>query len=832
MAAVAAPAAGMPSGRPRVPGQIGTVDTLAGPGFCRESATPEPASTAVGALAASAGGGGALWYETGPLGEGLLTKVLSSASVVVEHTGIRDPAGPDPSQGRAGLRLRAASALASDGQGGVLVAEPTAIVRFGQGSSTVAGVRSAPPGEDDRAMGDGGALVNARFRRLLAIATDSSGNVYAADELDRRRSTITIRFANRNSDPVVFYPGTGQEISVAPGTIDTITGTAGTSGSSDLVAVAPVLAVAEGRLYVAASRPGPRPRATVRMINLGGAEITTHAATVAPGAMATIATVVGGGRVTSTGAEAVSPLPGMAADAAGNLFLADRDNHRIRRLGPDGETTTFAGTSAPGFNGNDRLAVTARLDRPYDVEVGAGGRVYVSDAGNGQVRYVDTGGTIHAALGNGASNRWVCGGGAGSRAPSSSNQPHPGQPVSVAATRSGDVYLTGPLLTQVQRVAASGGLRSIVGGSAVVGCGEPAGCEAKEGEPARSAHLEQPLALALTGGGRLYVQDGSRVRLVNLGRDQLRAHGLTVAPGTVRTVAGGRPTATDSRPEVATDGKAIGAQIGPSVPVAALAADHRGNLFIADGLNRSVRQVDDGGAISTLLAGPPPGAASRQDPGCCPCCAVPSGLALDGADNLYIADLLTRQVWFLNRGTSPVMVHGVSAAPGAVVPVAGAGGNAGSQDEGVRAGDAQLAPLGLTVDKSGNLFVVHGHTVRRVDARGTITTVAGTGQEGFNGDGLKGPLTALRFPTQVAIDTCGNLLIADSGNDRIRRLNLSRSCASATIPGPSAPPRRSPTAAFAAAAALAGVAGVMAFRRRRRPRRASPAAASKMPQGS
>lgn len=830
--AVVAPAAAMPPGRPLVAGQVGTVDTLAGPGFCRGSAAPEPASTAVGALAASTGGGGALWYESGPLGAGVLTKVLSSASVVVEHTGASEPRGPHPSVEGAGPTLRGASNLASDGRGGALVAQPTAIMQFGQGASTLAGVRSAASGGDSPAMGDGGPLVHARFRRVVAISTDSSGNTYVADELDRRRSTIAVRFANRSPDPVTFYAGTALEINIAPGTIDTIAGTAATAGSPALVAVAPVLAASGGRLYVAASQPGSRRRATVRMINLGGAELTAHGATVAPGATATVATVVGGQRVTSVASDPVSPLPGIAADEGGNLFLADRDNHRVRRLGPGGETTTFAGTGAPGFNGNDRAAVTAHLDRPYDVEVGAGGRVYVSDAGNAQVRYVDKGGTIHAALGNGASNTWVCGGSARSGTASSRDQPHLGLPMSLAATRSGDVYLTGPPLAQVQRISASGGLRSIVGGSSVGGCGEPAGCEAKDGEPARAARLEQPVAIALNRGGGMYVQETSRIRLVNLGRRQLHAQGVTVAPGTVRTVAGGGTAAAGSGRELRTDGKAIGAQIGTAPAFAALAADRTGNLFIADGLNRSVRQVDTDGRISTLLAGPPPGAASRQDPGCCPCCAVPTGLALDAADNLYVADLLTRQVWFLNRGTSPVAVHGVAVAPGAVVPVAGTAGGGGSDDEGVPARDAQLAPLGVAVDKLGNLFVVHGHTVRRVDASGNITTVAGTGQQGFNGDGLEGRLTALNYPTQVALDTCGNLLIADSRNDRVRRLNLSRSCVRVSLTGPSATARRPWLAAgAAAAAALAGVASVMAFRRRRG-RRASPAAAGKMPQGS
>lgn len=810
----------MPPGRPRVPGQVGTVDTLAGPGFCRGSTRPEPASSTVGAVAASVGeaAGGALWYETGPPGEGLLTKVLSSASAVVEHTGL--PAEGEERQRGPSRAVRAASRLAADGRGGVLVAGPTAVVQFGQGATVVAGMRSVPAGQYRGASGDGVPLAQARFRRLLAIATDSAGNAYVADEVDRRRSTIAIRFLNRSTAPIAFYAGTLHEVTVAPGTIGTIAGAAGIPGISRLVAAAPVLAVADGRLYVGAVRPGPRPRATVRVVNLGGAKLDAHGTMVAPGAAATVATVLGRAGGASVGPDPVSPLPGIAADAAGNLFLAEQGNHRVRLLGPGGAMTTFAGTGAPGFNGNDRPAASARLDRPYDVEVGPAGRIYLSDAGNGQVRYVDRAGLIHAALGNGAGNRSRCGGGAEPTGTAPLDQPHPGQPVSLAASSGGDVYLTSPGLAGVQRLGASGALRPVVGGPAAAACGGPSGCEPSdpsEAEPAATARLTTPLALALGPAGTLYIQDAGRVRLVNLGRRQLRSHGMTIPPGTVRTVAGGAPAAGAAAG--ASDGvNAVAGPIGTSLPVGAVATDSRGNLFIADGLNRSVRQVDAGGRITTLLAGPALEVAARQRPGCCSCCAVPTGLAVDRGGNLYVGDLLTRQVWYLNRGRAPVTVHGVAVAPGAAEPVAGAGRREGTPDEDVPALDAQLEPLGLAAGASGDLYVVHGHTVRRVDTRGTITTVVGTGQQGFNGDGLKGPLTALNHPAQVAIDACGNLLVADSRNDRVRRLNLQSSCSAAPPPAPSAEDGRLPAIGLGAITTVALTLAGAAERRRRQRR--------------
>lgn len=106
-------------------------------------------------------------------------------------------------------------------------------------------------------------------------------------------------------------------------------------------------------------------------------------------------------------------------------------------------------------------------------------------------------------------------------------------------------------------------------------------------------------------------------------------------------------------------------------------------------------------------------------------------------------------------------------------------GTPGFGGDGGPAVEAQLRrPAGLAVDRQGNLYIADAgeNSVRRVDKSGTISTAVGTGTPGFNGDGYKGPLTQLNLPLDVAVDNCGNVLIADKGNDRIRRLQVARSC--------------------------------------------------------
>lgn len=812
LVSVGVPASAAPPARLGAPGPVGTVDTVAGPGFCEGETAPDPASRDVGALAVDASAAGVLWFESGPPHEGMVAAVLNNSSVAVERIGVDRPAEQERGGSAGAPDVVSAGGLAGDGSGGLLVAKPRVILRLAAGGlTTVAGSTSSGSLEQSAAaLGDGGPLGGARFSYIAAVATDSSGNVYVADEVDRSTAEPSIRFLNRSDHPVTFYPGTPHELSVSPGTIDTIAG-ATVNGDDNPVGWprptggAPVLAVAPGRLYIATALPGPSRRATVQMINLGAGELRAHGAALAPGAMSTVATVVGGAVGKGLlGRPRVSSLPGIAADGQGNLFLAELDNHRVRRVDAAGATTTFAGTGAAGFNGNDRPATTARLDRPYDVDVGPGGRVYISDAGNAQVRFVDEAGIIHPTLGNGITARSTCPAVAGSQAGTAGRSPQTGMPQGLAADKYGNIYAT-TSRRQIHRLSPSGTLRAIAGRPAS-SCSALAGC---------------PMAIALRPGGGLYFQDENRILFMNLGRNPLKVHGVLVAPGATRKVAGGGPAPPATPATGNGDGaSALGAPIGaPQGRPAALAADRRGNLFFVDHSSyqdnthgASLRRVDARGTITTIFSPPERGADGRVDR--TRCCGFVAGLAVDEADSLYV--VASGRVWFLNRSSTPVVVHQASVPPGAAVAVAGSA-TEGTLDEAVPALEADLPFLiGLTVDRSHNLYLLTGHTVRRVDTTGTITTVVGTGQRGFNGDGLKGPLTALYQPSGLVLDACGNLLIADSTNDRVRRLNLVASCPRLAAAAPP-PNRRLPLAVgmIVALALAIGLCSRFAIRRRR-----------------
>ncbi|MEJ7764717.1 MAG: hypothetical protein WKF86_04420, partial [Acidimicrobiales bacterium] len=248
-----------------------------------------------------------------------------------------------------------------------------------------------------------------------------------------------------------------------------------------------------------------------------------------------------------------------------------------------------------------------------------------------------------------------------------------------------------------------------------------------------------------------------------------------------------------------------------AVALAAGQANGR-NLVIADSANGVVRQVDSKGVITTIL---PPAAKGQTT-----CCQRPTLLARGPADSLYVVES-EGGIWLFNRGTLDVTAHGQVVPPGASTLVAGGGGYGIGGEDVAAAGAEVQGVLGLAVDGKGNLFLAEGESsVRRVDARGTLTTVAGTGTPSFNGDGLKARLTGLHQPSFLTIDRCGNLLLSDTGNDRVRRLNLEPTCPELVVPRSGfVGSRRMWLLGLALAGTLAAVAFAAVSSRRRSVRR-------------
>jgi large repetitive protein len=235
-------------------------------------------------------------------------------------------------------------------------------------------------------------------------------------------------------------------------------------------------------------------------------------------------------------------------------------------------------------------------------------------------------------------------------------------------------------------------------------------------------------------------------------------------------------------PDIAGQGRLFSGPLGDGGPAlqasldlpAGLALDGAANLYIADSLHYRIRLVNaKTGIISTFAGNGTPGYTGDYGPAVGASMNTPSGVAVDGAGNVYIAD------------TGNNVVRKVAASTGIITTVAGNGapGSATNVGDGGPATAANLNnPQGVTVDVAGNLFIADTshHRIRRVDAvSGIITTVAGNGTAtgsgagGFSGDGGQAISAELNYPFTVAFDFAGNMYIPDSANNRIRMVSAS-----------------------------------------------------------
>ncbi len=268
-----------------------------------------------------------------------------------------------------------------------------------------------------------------------------------------------------------------------------------------------------------------------------------------------------------------------------------------------------------------------------------------------------------------------------------------------------------------------------------------------DGGPAAAATLNFVRALAIDGKGNLYISDS--------GNNRVRK--VATATGIITTCAGGGTSSADG---VAATAAVVPAPYG-------LACDTAGNFYFGD-LDRRVRRVDAGtGIISTIAGGSQP--TSETGPGLDgdggPAIAASlfniSALALNAAGDLFIAESQRVRV--------------VRAATGIISAIAGNGGQ-GFAGDGDLATSAMLTnPQGLCVANSGDVYVVDtdNHRVRRISTNGVITTVAGTGVFGYNGDGILAVAATLFSPLGITLDGAANLYIADQYNHRIRRVAAS-----------------------------------------------------------
>jgi len=490
------------------------------------------------------------------------------------------------------------------------------------------------------------------------------------------------------------------------------TGVAGSSGdggpalSANLYSPYGVAVDAAGNLYISDSG-----NYRIRKVD-GSGNITTVAGSGAYG-------FTGDGQA-ATGAEIGFPY-GLAVDGSGNLYITDISHEIVRKVDTSGIITTVAGSGTTGYSGDGQAATSAKLYYPTALAVDASGNLYIADRYNYRIRMV-SGGTITTVAGTGT----CCYSGDGGKATSANL----GTPVGVALDSAGNLYIADSSTSRIRMV--SGGIITTVAGTGTAGF-------SGDGGRATSANLYNPLGVAVDASGNLYIPDvdNERIRVVS-------------KAGIVNTLVGGA---------IGDGGLGVFGFFNQPLGVA---RDAAGNTYIADSYNNRVRKIAANGVITTVAG---TGALGFLDnvPATGAKLSYPTGVAVDGSGNLYIADVNNYRVRKVD-------------ASGNITTVAGNGTCCGTTGDGGPATNARIgSPYGVTLDASGNLYIADtsNNVIRKVDASGTITTIAGSGTSGSSGDGGPAISAKLSYPAGVAVDASGNLYVADRNNYRVRMISPS-----------------------------------------------------------
>jgi hypothetical protein len=507
-----------------------------------------------------------------------------------------------------------------------------------------------------------------------------------------------------------------------------------------------------------------------------------HSVTVNLGPESTITTVAGSGAAGQSGdggpaTAAVLGAPlGLAVDAAGHLFIASGGVRTVDLS--TGVITTLVGNGTAGYDGDGGPAAAAELNGPNGLTVDRAGHLFIADSDNQRIREVDLAtGIITTVAGNGTR------GSAGDGGPATAAELY--DPRDVAVDNAGHVFIAECSNHRVRAVDLATGIITTIAGNGTPGYGG-------DGGPAAAANLRYPRSIAVDGAGHLFIADVGNyaIRQVDLGT------------GVITTLVG------DGNPGSSGDGgPAAAARIGGTTltgGVIAIAADNAGHLFINDASNRRIRAVDlssglittvaassmvwsmaaeaghlyvgdyrgwvrdidpSTGTSTTIAGGGEQAGGGTGDGGPATAASLwnPAGIAVDAADNLFIAD------------PSGQKVRKVDLFTGTITTVAGSGAVGYSGNGGPATAAALEDPTGVAVDRAGHLFIADtgNNVIREVDlATGRISTVAGTGTWGFGGDGQQATSAQLGHPSGVAVDNAGHLYIADCYNHRVRAVDL------------------------------------------------------------
>jgi trimeric autotransporter adhesin len=472
------------------------------------------------------------------------------------------------------------------------------------------------------------------------------------------------------------------------------------------------------------------------------------------------------------GTKALLALPyGVALDGNGNVYIADELDNRVRKVVlATGVITTIAGTGFSGFSGDGGPAISAQISGPGGVVVDGAGNLYIVDVGNQVIRKVDTSGNISTFAGTPGTGGSTGDGGPATKATLGL---HAGSGLAVDAA--GNLYIADSLNSAIREVTVSNGNINTIAGT--IGKNGSTG----NGGAATSALLYYPFGVAVDTTGNVYIADTFNMEIREV---SAQSHTITTIAGT----AGSAGSSGDGGPAAAA---LFNYPWG-------LAVDSTGNLYVGDFSNDEIRKITAGATptINTIVGNIKLGGTFAGDGGPATSAGMsgPSSVAVNSAGAIYFADLFNNRVRYVSQG----LINEVAGADHA----AGDGGQATAAElyfpqtiAEDAAGNLYIAdtnnneirkvtpagiistvgkvatPQAVVIDSSGNLYATSGNRVVKVDTKGINTIFSGSNTAGFSGDGGPASAALLNNPQGLALDSAGNLYIADTYNHRIREIS-------------------------------------------------------------
>ena len=407
-----------------------------------------------------------------------------------------------------------------------------------------------------------------------------------------------------------------------------------------------------------------------------------------------------------------------AVDSAGNVYVADTSNYAVRKITPAGVVTTLAGLAGTGGI-TDGTGSDARFGALNGIAVDRTGNVYVTDGSYHTVRKITPAGVVTTLAGTPGLTGSADGTGSAARFYS---------PFGIAVDSAGNLYVTDLNNQTIRKITPAGVVTTVAGAAGVIGSTDGSGS---------AARFHYPAGIAVDSVGNVYVADTYNYTIRKI-----------TSAGSVSTFAG----------TAGVYGRADGTGSAALFSFPNGVAAGGGNVYVADTWNCTIRKITSARVVTTLAGSGAAGNANGT--GSAAQFNNPYGLSATSTGTIYVADSYNREIRKITSASAVTTLAGSATTDG---------GGVGSTNGTGRAARF-FNPNGVTVTGT-TVYVADSNnsTIRKITSTGAVTSFAGTARRPGSADGM-GSVAQFQYPCGVAADKAGNVYVADTSNNTIRKI--------------------------------------------------------------